>query len=298
MIMSEANGFEELKYLFSTASTLPQLPGAALRLIQILDDEEVNSSEVERIIMGDPALTAAVIRAASSAIYGASDEGTTTVRGAITRLGHRAVQSVAVSLGVQALMGQTGASSSFDRTRFARHSLFVGFLSRYLYACRAHKEPFKSKWSRDEIFAAGVLHDLALGLLARVDPATFEKVAHIAKKTNLHYETAFHALFHADLIELGVLACKTWGLPPLFSDVLEQFAHPSQSEHEKIALSCVAYANRLADENNYGLEAWPTPNLLTEEDIDEVILPEEDVPGVVMLVARHTAAYVPLAGAA
>lgn len=121
-----------------------------MKLIQALEGSEVNVSEVERIITGDPALTAAVLRAASSALYGGMD-GVTTVRGAIIRLGQQSVQAVAVSLGVQALMGKTGASSLFDRTRFARHSIFVGFLARYLFACRFNREAFKCKWSKDEI---------------------------------------------------------------------------------------------------------------------------------------------------
>lgn len=294
--MSEATALSNLEQLFSQASTLPQLPGAALRLIQILEHDDVSSAEVERIIIGDPALTAAVIRAASSALYGGED--CSTIRGAIMRLGHRAVQSVAVSLGVQALMGEGQNKSAFDRTRFARHSIFVGFLARYLYACRHQRDPFRSKWSRDEIFAAGVLHDLGSGLLARVSPADYDKVFEVAKKGQLSFNTAFEAVYGDSINKLAVLAAETWRLPPLFADILGHYENPASKEDEFIALSCVNYANYLAEEQSFGLFAWRVTPVVEENILTEVGLTEEDIPAVVTLVSRHTAAYVPSASAA
>lgn len=294
--MSEATAFSNLEQLFTQANTLPQLPGAALRLIQILEHDDVSSGEVERIIIGDPALTVAVIRAASSALYGG--EECSTIRGAIMRLGHRAVQSVAVSLGVQALMGEGQNKSQFDRNRFARHSIFVGFLARYLYACRHQREPFKSKWSRDEIFAAGVLHDLGPGLLARVSPTDFDKVFLIAKKGNMSFHTAFEAIFGGSINHLAVLAAQTWKLPPLFEEILGHFENPDSMPDEFIALACIGYANCLAEEQNFGFFPWRVSPVLGETVLETVGLAEEDIPAVVTLVSRHTAAYVPTSAAA
>lgn len=293
--MIESNPtFQELKGLFATASTLPQLPGAALRLIQLLDDENASGSEVERIIIGDPALTTAVIRAASSALYGGHAE-ITTVRGAITRLGFRSVQAVAVSLGVQSLMANASPGSSFDRARFAKHSLFVGFLARYLYACRFAKEPFKSRWSRDEVFAAGVLHDLGVGLLASVDMSSFERVARVATTNQIDFQTAFFKVFNGSVEELAATACETWGLPTIFTEVISHFEEPWAWKDEEIALSCVNYANFLANENGHAIEGWRAVRPLDDRVHELVSIPEDDIPGVVMLVARHTAAYSPAA---
>jgi HD-like signal output (HDOD) protein len=297
-IMNQPSGYKDLEALFKSETSLPQLPGAAMRLIQILDDEEVCSTEVERVIMGDPALTAAVIRSASAAVYGGYEDSISTVRGAIARLGHRAVQSVAVSLGVQALMGQSGGSSSFDRNRFAKHSIFVGFLARYIYACRFNRENFKSRWSRDEIFAAGVLHDLALGLLSRVDPSAYDRVFQVAKKASIHMNKAFQSIYREDIGQLGVLACQTWNLPPMFAEVIGHYESPLNHASERISLACVQYSAYLADQHNFGIEPWKLPASMDEELLADVGLPEDDVPNVVMLVARHTAAYVPTSHAA
>ena len=293
----ETQRFKDLKQKFSHESSLPELPGASMKLIQALEGSEVNVSEVERIITGDPALTAAVLRAASSALYGGMDS-VTTVRGAIIRLGQQSVQAVAVSLGVQALMGKTGASSLFDRTRFARHSIFVGFLARYLFACRFNKEAFKCKWSKDEIFAAGILHELGFGLLARVEPEAYEAVFEKAKKNQESLHTAFKKTYGASMHSLSAIASRTWGLPPLFTETLEWIEDPMGHPEESIALACLSFADNLAEENHFGMTRWDAPEACPKGVQAEVGLPPDDLPGVIMLVSRHTGAYVPLTKAA
>lgn len=268
-----------------------------MRLIQALEGSQVNIAEIERIITGDPALTAAVIRAASSAVYGGID-AVTTVRGAILRLGQQSVQAVAVSLGVQALMGKSGASALFDRTRFARHSIFVGFLARYLYACRHNREAFKCKWTKDEIFAAGILHELGFGLLARVEPQAYDSVFERAKGGQESLHSAFRKVYGGSMHKLSAIASRTWGLPALFTETLDGFDNPMEHGEDGIALACLNYADYLAEANHFGMARWDAPENCPLGVESEVGLPEDDLPGVIMLVSRHTGAYVPLAKAA
>ncbi len=54
--------------------------------------------------------------------------------------------------------------------RVSRHCLATGLLSRYVFARMQRDEPFESELQADELFAAGVLHDLGLGLLSVLDP--------------------------------------------------------------------------------------------------------------------------------
>jgi HD-like signal output (HDOD) protein len=295
--MSETNGFVELKKKFSVADHLPELPDAALKLIHTLEGADVNMAEVERIITADPALTAAIIRAASAAIFGGV-ESIATVRGAIARLGLSAVQAVGVSLGVQALIGRSGASPLFDHTRFARHSVFVGFMARYLFASRHNHRPFNSKWVRDEIFAAGILHETGLGLLASLDTDSYGYVFNRAKRENSTLTRAFEKTYGASIHRLAAIAAQTWRLPQMFTDVLTHLDDPLSAESEEIALSCLSYADFLANEHHYGLTQWPSSDPVPEGILEEAGLPEEELPGVVMLVSRHTTAYVPLARAA
>lgn len=296
--MAGIKEYERLKKSFSISRSLPALPGTGLKLIQVLECEDTASIEVERIIVGDPGLTAAVLRAASSALFGGQSDNATTVRGAVARLGHRALHSVAVSMVLQDLMLQAGSSPSFDRVRFARHSLFVGMMARYLFAARSHRKSFTSKWSRDELFAAGMLHDLGLGLLTRVSKEDFEHVHMVARARSLSLQQGFEYVFGVPIYELGALACETWKLPPLFAEILRAYPEPLSHEADSVGLCCLAYANQLADENGFDLVAWAPPVAVDPAIVEEVGLPEADLANVVMLVSRHTTAFVSITQAA
>ena len=69
-------------------------------------------------------------------------------------------------------------------------------------------------------------------------------------------------------------------------------------EAESIALSCISYADNLAEEHHFGMTRWDAPETCPKGIQEEVGLPADDLPGVIMLVSRHTGAYVPLTKAA
>ncbi|MBI1756491.1 MAG: HDOD domain-containing protein [Fimbriimonas ginsengisoli] len=283
---------------FGSATTLPQLPAAALRLIHCLGDEDASGASIERIILGDPGLTAAMLRAASSAMFGGAGDRATTVRGAIARLGYRSIQAVAVSLAVQTLMSGTRSAPNFNRRRFAGHSIFVGFLGRYLFACRQNSKPFESAWNRDELFASGVLHDLGVGLLAQMEPDTYERVHQVASRRGCSIDRAFQDIYELPLGVLASNSAKAWGLPHIFTEVLTWRHCPLEHPSEAVSLSCLAYADYLAETNGHGLGDWDNKFEFDPGAAELVALPDDEEPGVVTLVARHTAAYVEGAQAA
>ena len=94
---SEAD-FERLELLFKRASSLPELPGSALRLIHAIDTGAASAIDLERIIASDPGLSANLLRISNSREPGMDAPGVSTIRAAIMRLGQRSVRTLAVSL--------------------------------------------------------------------------------------------------------------------------------------------------------------------------------------------------------
>lgn len=288
--------FEELRTRFSHAENLPDLPTAAVRLCEMIDQGNATTALLERVILGDPALTAALLRQASSAFYGGKSRDTGTVRGAIMLLGERAIRSLAVSLWVHSLMTDAAGKSTFNVKRYARHSAFVGFTARYLESCRHRQGPHGSQWSPDEIFAAGLLHDLGVGLLAVAVPELYDQLALEASMRSWTLERTFQSKTGASLTALGAEAARAWNLPPVFTFIPENFASPLTAEREVATLCTVRYADHLANAHGYSLEEGE----LDLEDLDEAIIratgvPAEELENVVELIASHVAAYTQVA---
>lgn len=287
-----AGEFEALLTKFRSAETLPDLPAAALELCDALDKGDANSSELERIILGDPAITASVLKAANSALFGGKTNNASTVKGAILLLGQKAIRSIAVSVWVQSLVHQSKGSPKFSPTKFAEHSMFVGFLSKYLLSSLMKTKGVRSKWSPDELFAAGVLHDLGIGLLASIDPKLYESTIAVGAANGLSMHDAFHQITERSLDLLSVTAAQVWRLPDLFIDVLNNFGEPLAASEEQDALCCIAYADYLANLTGRTLCDWRVETEIDPQIVERVGIEQSDIADVLELVDSSTKQFV------
>jgi HD-like signal output (HDOD) protein len=286
--MLETTDFERLHLLFRRSRTLPQLPNTVVRLIELIDTGEASAIDLERLIAVDPGLTTNLLRLSKPLAMQEHEPNDGSLRTAIMRLGQRATRSMAVSLLVQSVMNYRDSEQGFSGVNFARHSIFVAFLSRYLYARKMMKKPFNSAWSAEEIFAAGVLHDLPLGLLSSVAPDVYARVHNFAKRTNQSFAAGFERLYGRPIHLLGIAAAEAWGLPEVFMITMKHMEEPWAYDDEYTSLCCVNYANYLANVNGISIEAWEFPSELGPEVELEVALPEAEIPAVLEVISRHT----------
>jgi HD-like signal output (HDOD) protein len=284
--------FDTLVLLFRRASSLPELPGNALRLVQIIDSGSASARDLERIICADPGLTANLLRVSNARVTGETAHGgISTIRAAILRMGQRSVRTVAVSLIVQHIANGRDIASEFHVDRFARHSLFVAFLSRYLFARRNLAHPFESRWTADEIFAGGLLHDIGFALLARVMKDSYFRVHSFAARTGVNLEASFLRIYGKSVNELACTAVAAWDLPELFSITLGAVNEPWQCKSEYTALCCINYANYLAQKNQAKTEEWDTAPILMPEVEDEIALPADEIERVLASVEDQVNTY-------
>lgn len=284
--------FEALISKFRSAETLPDLPASALQLCDAIDKGDANNNDLERIILADPAITASVLRTANSAMYGGKTNNASTIKGAIMVLGLKSVRSIAVSVWVQSLVHQSKSSPKFNPGKFAEHSMFVGFLSKYLLSSLHKLRKVTSTWSPDELFAAGVLHDLGLGLLASIEPKLYDRVVEFASANGKTFDDAFTEITGRSLSLLSVAAAQSWKLPDLFIDCLMGFQEPLLAEREVDSLCCLHYAEYLANKTGYSLQDWRVEVHIEPEIIEKVGLAQEDIPDVLELVSNHTKEFV------
>lgn len=291
-VTSGSTDFDSLLSKFRDAETLPDLPAAALELCDILDRGDANSTGIERIILGDPAITASVLKAANSALFGGKSNQASTVKGAVLLLGQKAIRSIAVSVWVQSLVHQSKGSKKFSPTRFSEHSMFVGFLSKYLLSAAIKTHGVKSNWSPDELFAAGVLHDLGIGLLASIEPKLYDATVDFAFAHGITLEKAFDRITGRSINDLSVAAAQAWKLPDLFVEVLNGFGDPLAAPAEKEALCCVAYADFLANSTGRSLADWKIEMPIDHNIVECVGIEEDTVGDVLELIDSHTKQFI------
>lgn len=274
--MKSYEEFERLRILFRRSACLPPLPATATRLIFAIDTGEASAIELERIIVADPAVTATILSLTND---DEELEGTSTIRQAIMRLGQRAIRTLAVSLTIKAFVREVGSSENQLLGDFAKHSLAVGVAARYLFArTNRFKETVNTTWSADEVFAAGLLHDLAYPLLGLVAPEVVRRVAFYGERHRVSFSSAFSSTILGSLGELGAEAVTTWKLPELFVTTQTFLSQPWMCPTEFDALSCIVFADYLASTHlGLPLEPWPQDYDLMQEVECEFDLSDQEI---------------------
>jgi len=82
---------------------LPCFPDVVMRIRKALAAPDVSTTEIVKIVGTEPRLAARLLQAANSAAFNPAGKHLTDLRAAITRLGHRPVQSAAMSFAVKQL---------------------------------------------------------------------------------------------------------------------------------------------------------------------------------------------------
>jgi HD-like signal output (HDOD) protein len=82
---------------------LPSFPDIALRVRQVLADEQVSQEQVVRIVGSEPALAARLMQIANSAALNFTGKPINELRTAINRMGHNMVRSAAIAFAMSQL---------------------------------------------------------------------------------------------------------------------------------------------------------------------------------------------------
>lgn len=181
---------------------LPTLPEVALRVRDIVEDENASAGQIADVVGTDPALAARLFQIANSPLY----RGTRTIddlKMAITRLGLGVVRNVVTSLAMQQIFQPT--TDALDR-RFRHiweHSTEVAAISSVLAKQYTRLRP-------DEAMLAGLVHEIgALPILSRAEdePALVED------------EKLLDALLQKATGQVGEAILKAWGFPPALVEV-------------------------------------------------------------------------------
>ncbi len=209
---------QELQSLFGSAENLPQMPNSPLQLSELLDNTDASAQEIENAIHADPALTVSILRAASSAVFGRS-KPVTSVKEAVMVLGQQSIRSLAVAMWTNALISRSRHNTKFNPKQFAKNGAFVGAMaSQAAFVLKIQGED--KSWTKDEIFAAGVMHLLPVGLLSLLSPDTFNHIYEYAMRKQSSIQDQFQETYNKSLGEVAQPALSNLVIPEKFFPVI------------------------------------------------------------------------------
>ena len=227
---------QALKNISSKLSSFPSMPGAAVKLLALIDDPDLNVSQIEKILRQDPGLTANLLRLANSAYFGIPSK-VGSVRQAVLLLGLKRLIQMVIASCVSALMDKPVPGYDLSPGELWRHSIAVTVAAEGLV-----KE--LNIDAAEEIFTAALLHDvgkLVLGDFVRDD---FKEIENLLAQ-GISFEKAENLVLGTNHAKLGAEILRRWSLPPELVNAVRWHHDPGSAERVDAMLDIVHVANVL-----------------------------------------------------
>jgi putative nucleotidyltransferase with HDIG domain len=208
-----------------TIRELPTLPLVAHKISMILQNPKSSVSDLTKIVEKDQSLAAKVLKLVNSAHYGLPQR-VTNINQAIALLGYKNISYIVMTISVFETLRHV-KKHLFDRRKFWVHSIAVALMS-----IKLAKEC--EYVLIDDIFTAGLLHDLGKVFMDGFLHEEFEAIIERAQKDTISFIEAEHRLFDIDHTMVGEWIARTWGLP---LHVIAGIKHHHQEVEKRKGLS-------------------------------------------------------------
>jgi len=166
--MSDANaiGFEFIQTLSNELSKgqvkLPAFPEVAMRIKGALEDPDMSTQQIAKLVVSDPVFSARLLKVANSAALNVSGNQIKDIPTAITRMGFKMAHSIAVSIAMDQVMNapaNPALASQFQQ--LWQHSVTVAALCFVITKKQArHPNLRQNRINPDEAMLAGLMHDI------------------------------------------------------------------------------------------------------------------------------------------
>ncbi len=229
-----------------TVGQLPAMPQSAIGLLEIARDPSAGPAEFTIPIESDPGLTVQVLRYVNSSYFGFRNE-ISNVKQAITLVGMRTIKNFALYSAVFSMIPDPKCGS------FNLKMLWQDSLRRALFARSMGK--VLGMQEAEEPFAAALLQDMAVPLLAKEVPNAYAKLfgARSQSESRIRLSALEQHVFGWDHAKAAGIMAREWSLPEgcasLIEDHLEidQWASCADREPGKLAVAMSALLPAIGD---------------------------------------------------
>lgn len=252
---------------------LPPAPRVVPELMKLLNEADVDSSKVVKLISYDPALTANVLRICNSAYFGGATP-TTDLQEAVTRLGFRQVyQLVAAATGAKLLVA-AHPGYGLDQGELWKHSVAVAVTSQFVARKLGENDSLA--------FTAGLLHDIGKIVLANALESVYPK---LVKETEVNQQSLLDAekkILGVQHAEVGARLLERWKFAPnMVSSVWFHHTPKGAGRHQKLA-ACVYMADLIAHFMGFSYGHLPFALRGREDALTILGLTSEAIPQLMM----------------
>lgn len=215
------------------------LPAVATKVLNLLEDENVEIRDVATVIETDASLTLKILRVANSPLYA-------------TRAEINSILQAIMNLGLNRLTNIVLGVSIFSKFLISSNKDIAGLVDRFWWHSSSTGMIAKSfsvkinKFFKETEFIGGLIHDIGKLALIQYDSNDYKKVIELVSNG---YEdvVAEMEVYGADHTEVGYEIAKLWKLPDELTQIIRYHTKPELSYLFKEVISVVRIADVLSE---------------------------------------------------
>lgn len=197
---------KELETTIMTAGDLPTIPVVATKVMQLIESERATAEELGKVVAGDPAVAARVLKISNSAFYGCQRK-IQSLQTAIMMLGFNTLRSLVIT----ASMKQVYQPYGLVEKMLWEHSFGAGLAARIIGGKTKHV-------NEEESFLAGLFHDIGKIIMNHLDRDKFQSVIQRCYNEGISFNEAEmdeYSYVHEDV---GACVIRKWNFPEILAN--------------------------------------------------------------------------------
>jgi putative nucleotidyltransferase with HDIG domain len=211
------------KKIIDRIHDLPTLPRTVLKITELVNDPKSSAKDLAGVITDDQILTARLLKLVNSSFYGLPQR-ISTVTGAIVLIGFDAIRNLLLTTSVFDLFASRNRNrkKQQEQEKFWDHSLGCAVGAKVIGNYLRHD-------NIEELFVAGLLHDIGKIVEMMFQPDEFSKVVAAIRRENILMITAENKILGYSHTEIGKLLAEKWNLPAKLVQIIAHHHQPNDA---------------------------------------------------------------------
>ncbi len=236
-----------IEQVINNVSHLPSLPDVVSKIINMVNDPNVDFKLVGDEIAKDQAITTNILKLCNSAYFSKGKE-ITSIDKAIVTLGIKEVKDIVIVATTKQVLNKTIAGYDLAEGELWKHNLAVAMLSKKIAL------DLKKRNLADVVFTGGIIHDVGKTIIALYVANTFKDILELSTKDNISFVDAEKLTMGYNHQEIGQIILNNWKFPEVLQAIVRYHHEPENAPKEfKEAVSVVHIANVICQMAGIGI---------------------------------------------
>ena len=255
----------------SQIGDIATLPAVTVKIIEIVENPKSTARDLHEVIKNDIALSSKVLKVVNSAFYGLPGQIASVDR-AIVLLGLSAVKNIAIASSIARMFKGEQITDQFSAADLWTHSVAVAVAARSLARATDRKA------EAEELFLAGLIHDLGLLVERQAFGDKFSEVVKLASSGQDSFLDCEQQIFGANHQMFGMALGTKWKFPRHLRAVIGYHHDSSRvAEEMRQVVALIQVADIICCQRQMGFYVTAERSEITPELLQDAQLTPEKI---------------------